>query len=703
MKKIIIIISFILPLFAYSQWNPVGPGGGSFNAGITINNHGVVATNCGLYKSVSGEQFTPYSKGMPGGDIQSIYNFNNILFASIRLKGIYISRDAGITWQPSTKRGWMYDLSTNFTASNGQLFFKKSFDSIAYTLDTGKTWTFQNIALYNFGEIFAIENALYLYGSSAGTYGLYRSDDKGKTLIKTNIPSNAAIGHVMKIGGTFYSFTTCIFTSSDGLSWSTTGDTIPHPNYPKSAFAPNYYAYDGTYLYGINGGNIYVHAVKWKPGDTKYTLLNSNLSTKGNLTGFFIINNVLVVSRLEETSYSSDQGKSFSPSNLSKIYAIRLSNISTNKNNMASVSESLVYTITDESQELIQNKPSGFYNNSLLNTFIHKDRLILTLVNGFGALETHISSDAGKTSKFIYMSDYAINKLEKVDDTLHFLGSYLDAPFAAILNDSGRVEKTIEAGNVSYYYYFADIVKNSTGKFCLFRKSSLNNITSYVAKYNYKTNYWRLPPAPYSSNTFSANCLESWNEKLYLGTSNKGVLVNSDTIKTWQPFNKGIETLSINDLQARGDTLVAATDSGVYMIKKGETTWANITGNLVIGSIKEVRFSDHHIYARAEGGGAWRLPLNGFVSSIKNNYNTNNYAFSVYPNPTQNQVTINFEKGNLIEYKMALIDLQGRVLYTADNIQNNHIIDLKNYSTGIYLIQLSNADIKLTQKVIIQN
>lgn len=70
---------------------------------------------------------------------------------------------------------------------------------------------------------------------------------------------------------------------------------------------------------------------------------------------------------------------------------------------------------------------------------------------------------------------------------------------------------------------------------------------------------------------------------------------------------------------------------------------------------------------------------------------------TVYPNPVTNNITIEVKERNQ-SLKAEIMDLNGKILYSNDIIQQNHTIDFTNFAHGIYLlkiIDLNNKEIKI--------
>jgi len=82
--------------------------------------------------------------------------------------------------------------------------------------------------------------------------------------------------------------------------------------------------------------------------------------------------------------------------------------------------------------------------------------------------------------------------------------------------------------------------------------------------------------------------------------------------------------------------------------------------------------------------------------------NLNESRFEIYPNPTNDFVTINFD-GNLESGFFTLTDLQGKILESIQ-FENSNLIKLNvsDFSTGIYMLTINTASSIYTQRLIIQ-
>ena len=88
------------------------------------------------------------------------------------------------------------------------------------------------------------------------------------------------------------------------------------------------------------------------------------------------------------------------------------------------------------------------------------------------------------------------------------------------------------------------------------------------------------------------------------------------------------------------------------------------------------------------------IPLN-----IDNN--TREKLIKIYPNPTRFILNINIENTNLINGKIEVYDLSGRLIKTKQITKNSTELDM-NVPTGIYIIKIQNNDFVSIKKIIKQ-
>jgi len=78
---------------------------------------------------------------------------------------------------------------------------------------------------------------------------------------------------------------------------------------------------------------------------------------------------------------------------------------------------------------------------------------------------------------------------------------------------------------------------------------------------------------------------------------------------------------------------------------------------------------------------------------------TNKLGLSIYPNPNKGVFTLNIKEKNVV---VEIMNTQGQVVLTKNNVNTNEQIDLSNNAKGIYFLTVTSNEGVTTQKVIVQ-
>jgi hypothetical protein len=79
----------------------------------------------------------------------------------------------------------------------------------------------------------------------------------------------------------------------------------------------------------------------------------------------------------------------------------------------------------------------------------------------------------------------------------------------------------------------------------------------------------------------------------------------------------------------------------------------------------------------------------------------NSEDFSIYPNPANDEINVEFEQGPSQNYQLKLMDLNGRIISQLEVKNNIEKINTKELERGIFLIVIQNSDGRLVQKVVL--
>ncbi len=80
----------------------------------------------------------------------------------------------------------------------------------------------------------------------------------------------------------------------------------------------------------------------------------------------------------------------------------------------------------------------------------------------------------------------------------------------------------------------------------------------------------------------------------------------------------------------------------------------------------------------------------------------NNYDLTYFPNPAQNNVTIQINSTNLNQLEVFFYDMKGQLMKSNNLIGNSNSIDVSNFNNGIYIVRVMNgAELIGTSKLVI--
>ena len=103
----------------------------------------------------------------------------------------------------------------------------------------------------------------------------------------------------------------------------------------------------------------------------------------------------------------------------------------------------------------------------------------------------------------------------------------------------------------------------------------------------------------------------------------------------------------------------------------------------------------------------WNVAVGGFGTSLPNPNSLNTAAlanetfkakqFDVFPNPTTGIININSD----VAVSVSIVDVTGKVVFTANNITKENSINLSGLQKGMYLAKISTANATTTEKIIL--
>ncbi|MCB0856311.1 MAG: T9SS type A sorting domain-containing protein, partial [Bacteroidetes bacterium] len=78
-------------------------------------------------------------------------------------------------------------------------------------------------------------------------------------------------------------------------------------------------------------------------------------------------------------------------------------------------------------------------------------------------------------------------------------------------------------------------------------------------------------------------------------------------------------------------------------------------------------------------------------------------AFSLFPNPSQGQFSIQWESLQTYSFHLRVWNLQGQLVYQKSRVLNQENIQLNNVNSGIYIVEVESNGKTLYQKLVIRS
>jgi len=194
--------------------------------------------------------------------------------------------------------------------------------------------------------------------------------------------------------------------------------------------------------------------------------------------------------------------------------------------------------------------------------------------------------------------------------------------------------------------------------------------------------------------------------RVLAGTWGGGIFIKNNNDTSWVSINTGLTNMAmfVNSILINGTNVFIGTYNGVFLTKISDTNWVAVNTGMTNTQINSLAFDDTYIYAGTEGG-VWKRSMSDFTSGIQQ-YSCND-KISVYPNPSNDKVYLDYYNPNRGKLVFSLFDIYGKLLYCSNENTDQpgtikKQIDISPYSSGIYLINVASGKSISTRKLIIQ-
>lgn len=717
MKKIAIIFSILFTITTSSSaqwWQSMGPGGGSIHSHLQLNDKTLLGTACGVYSTTNqGLTFQEFSKGIPAGNIMSMIEDDGVIIACIQSKGLYRSTDGGITWNLSKSGNFLRQdtFGQQRLLRLGDMTVARNYglgDSLYFSSDEGMTWQVQYLNNSLFNNVMSAGGNLFTYnnnGTLGAEVGIYRSGDMGQswTPSNTGLPAQTYPANIYDLNGTLYLITDHLYSSVDGgNSWTQVSTSVLPALFGTGNYFPTWTILHEGRFYSQNGGNTYLQVATWMPGESGWQLV-PEIPSDGNTLTFYALGATPCLSR-QENQFRKETAnwETFQPYgiNNTNIYGLFGSG-----DECLSTSMTEIRQITDDESQWTLHNASNI--SDLYNELYSVTRIGGTILAGsnnvFSVLDTWYSTDNAQT--WTNGSIIDINPQSRFlvhENEVFVYGGLGGTPYVFGLDQTGVIVTNYGS---PYGYSFddktVDLVAHDGELFAL--TSDYDAEYSKILRWDLDGGtFWQQAAGQINGSFFGAKCLTSWQGDLYVGLSDTnewdgGVYRSADNGATWSAIDSGIEGIEVNRFLVSGDSLFAATESGVFVLENGSNLWEEISGNLPVGDIAELARTNWYLYARLDNGGVWRLSLTDEVSIA--NTPVENHSVVSFPNPCNDKLYLNgLEKGI---YQVSWSDTQGKLIRQETAVDVNEPFNTSDLAPGAYLLHISREGFQHSLMVIV--
>ncbi len=672
MKRLYLLILLFELLFAFNcnaQWERVCKNIEDFRVyALEVNsNHFYAGTDSGgvFISTDSRRNWSQKNNGLPMPVvIYSILWNNNILYAGTS-KGLYYSLDEGNNWitkdniiKNTIIKSIIGDYFNLYVATNGSGIF--------HSTDKGNTWTALNNGLPNLNVNSLWVDKSYIYaGTTGGIFVSFNYGDSGidfgnNCILPSDIRSLYGFGTTVIAG----SRSSGLLISTDyGKNWYQKDWEIINEFTPYTILAAGKYIYAGMIDVSVVRSNVNVDSLEY---------INSGIGLCSVYSLKCADNNIYAATAFKGVVKLSDKGDNWESSRTG-IHDSPIRTLIESDNNILAGSEKYGIFLSDDNGSSWCNKNEGLIDPSILSLSKNGNNLLV----GTSSSGAFLSSDNGNNW---------INKSNGLPTGTQILCTAIK-------------DNILLAGCSNGLY-----ISNNKGENWAYVNIGLTNP--------------------------SIRIIAVKNEKIFIGTNNDGIFLSIDNGQNWSTKNIGLSntkiraiefsgdniivgaytavyistdagdnwvkteypTKPVNSLQVKGnDIFVGSSIAGVYLSKDNGNTWNQFNSGLKNLNINSLAIIGKEIFTGTSDG-LFKAKLSDFgISNAKDEKLAENYL-RIYPNPTENILTIYLDKTWNESIDMQIFDILGQ--YVLQNKipagVNKWEVNLETLPTGIYFVKCDN-------------
>jgi photosystem II stability/assembly factor-like uncharacterized protein len=145
---------------------------------------------------------------------------------------------------------------------------------------------------------------------------------------------------------------------------------------------------------------------------------------------------------------------------------------------------------------------------------------------------------------------------------------------------------------------------------------------------------------------------------------------------------------------------VVGANGAIFYTADGGVSWTNQSG-CTTNTLTNVRFYNQNLgYACGANGAIVKYTNTIGIDEIENNY-----SLSVFPNPTNGILTVNFYSSKNENINLTIYDVLEKELFSEKDIYSNGSftkqLDISQYMSGVYFVKLQNKKNSIVKKIVL--
>lgn len=171
----------------------------------------------------------------------------------------------------------------------------------------------------------------------------------------------------------------------------------------------------------------------------------------------------------------------------------------------------------------------------------------------------------------------------------------------------------------------------------------------------------------------------------------------------WTDLSDNIPDIPVSDIEIDPfDNLFLATDIGVLSSNDGGDTWFPFGDNVPSLIVTDLHYDEgsEFLYAATYGRSMYKIDISNDVLSVDEPV-VRQSKLTIYPNPAQTEISIGLN-GDLVSGDVRIYNQLGQVQMERELMANRPFLDICNLPSGLYIVQVSIDGKTFSRKLIKQ-